>query len=301
MAAMSSPSLSSTGAAALDTLGTDFDFFDVDPNDPKQLEAASEVIWSCKRLLNDVVTRGHDALRERIERLLARKVSSAELAALTARLSPENITVISEEWLPQLSQELSASGDSAGPSNKAAIEERNRDADRERVAAGGWFRDEMLLAIRYRPQGHADPWVTAWIDVLAELTRGQHANTARVLLKQWLKPSAAGQCGSCHTTDQEEKTHLTLHWLAKRAEGSNAQFTRFSHGPHLAQAQLDDCIGCHRMNPGSHEVATHDANSSEALVGGFHPLTKAACAECHRPGSAGDSCLQCHRYHVGQP
>ena len=43
------------------------------------------------------------------------------------------------------------------------------------------------------------------------------------------------------------------------------------------------------------------ANRDPAIFhSSFAPLTKNACATCHQPTKAGDSCQQCHNYHTGE-
>jgi hypothetical protein len=36
-------------------------------------------------------------------------------------------------------------------------------------------------------------------------------------------------------------------------------------------------------------------------VADFASMSRDACAACHTPRAAGDSCVQCHRYHAGEP
>jgi hypothetical protein len=73
----------------------------------------------------------------------------------------------------------------------------------------------------------------------------------------------------------------------------------FSHAPHTLQAELADCTACHRINEKSTVMETYKNQDAKTFVSGFLALTKQACATCHKPGAAGDSCTQCHRYHVG--
>jgi len=287
------------GAAAIVTLGADFDFFDITADDPKQLQAAGEVIWALKRLLYDLSVEGQTALRTRIETVLGRKLSKQEFSALTARLSPENVAAITERWLTRLPVEMASRGGVVPPAGNSNLPEQDRKAERQRVAAGGWFRDETTLSIRYRPTGHADPWVTAWIDVLVEASTGTHAAIAKPLLKQMMLPTAAGQCGSCHSVDRLPDNRYVVRWFAKQAEDVPPSFTTFSHAPHLSQAQLADCQACHEINPLANVMASYTENAPEKFANGFRALTKRSCAECHTPHGAGDSCMQCHKYHVG--
>ena len=286
-------------ASALETLGADFDFFDVDPDDPDQLKAAGEIVWATKQLLYEVSVQGQAALRVRLEKVLDRQLSKEEFSALTARLSPENLSVITDRWLSHLHAEMQNRAGELPPSNPADPPKQNRQAARARVAAGGWLRDETTLSIRYRPTGHADPWVTAWIDIMAETTTGAHAKITKPLLKQMMLPTAAGLCGSCHSVDRLEDDRCVVQWFAKHADEEPPTFTTFSHAPHLTQAELADCQACHQINPLANVMASYTGEKPTEYENGFQPLTKNDCAMCHTPGAAGDSCMQCHKYHVG--
>lgn len=284
-------------AEAIKLLGADFDFFDVDSDDAKQLQAASEVVWATKRLFLELAEQGQGALKRRIESVLDRPLTKQQFADLASRLSPDNLQVITERWLTRLPEELSERTDSS-PNSSAGVSAIDRDEALQRVAGGGWLRDETTLSIRYRPTGHADPWVTAWIDVVTEATTGKHATIAKPLLKQMMVPTAAGQCGSCHSLDRLDDGRCVVQWYAKRVDDHPVSFTKFSHSPHLTQAQLADCQACHQINPLANVMAGYADTNATNFENGFQPLTKQDCAECHTPKAAGDSCLQCHQYHV---
>ena len=285
------------GAVALEKLGPDFDFFDVDADDAVQLVAAADVVVAAKQLMHDVTTRGHKALQERIERLLGRKLSMAELADLSSRLSPENLSAISEQWLPSLPAEMGTEGRRIAP--PPAMEPQDFEEARARIACGGWLRDDATFSIRYLPCGHADPWLTTWIDVFAEAASGKWAALAEPLLQQVMAPTAPGQCGSCHSIDRTSGGQVQVQWFAKRQADVSSHFTKFSHGPHLLQSQLAGCTTCHSTRGDAKVMSTYAGRSPHKFEPGFELLSKASCAECHVSGAAGDSCLQCHQYHVG--
>ncbi len=270
--------------AALKTLGVDFDFFDVDPDDAEQMQAAAEVVWATKRLLSEVTEIGHAAIGKRVSAVLGREVSPEELTELVAHLAPESLAVFSEQWLAESTDK---------------VVKVDRDAAKKLVSGGGWFRDEVTLAIRYQPSGHDDRWMTAWIDVLAEASGGPHGVAAESLLKQIMKPTAAGLCGSCHSLERTKDDRLVVNWFSKQAANPSTEFTKFSHRPHLVQAELTDCKACHQINAEANVIASYTEDSPMEFEEGFQPIAKQHCAECHTARAAGDSCLQCHRYHVG--
>jgi len=273
------------GGKSLDKLGADFDFFDIDPDDPEQLQAAADVVAATKTLFREVLEEGHAAVRRRVEGLLGRAISTEELARLVAHLPPEILLGF-----------LKTRGETAS-------EEDARVAARERVGGGGWFRDELTLSIRYRATGHADRWLTAWIEVLAEASGGPQASIARPLLKLMMKPTAAGLCGQCHSLDQTAEGGLKVNWLARRTEEAGSALTWFSHRPHLVQAPVSsvvgsDCRACHVLERDAKVMASYAEDNQSDFEAGFRPLARRDCAECHTPQAAGDSCLQCHKYHA---
>jgi hypothetical protein len=203
-----------------------------------------------------------------------------------------------------LPAEIAARRQTAAPAPQqavaAAAPEQDRDAARRRVAGGGLFRDELTFSIRYRPVGHADPFVTAWIDLLAEATGGPYATLAEALMTEQLAPTAPGLCGSCHSVERGADGRLTVNWFAKQPTDAGNGFTVFSHGPHLTQAQLAECKTCHAINPAANVSATYTGHSPDVFIDGFEPLTRESCAKCHTSRAAGDRCTQCHRYHAGE-
>jgi hypothetical protein len=42
-----------------------------------------------------------------------------------------------------------------------------------------------------------------------------------------------------------------------------------------------------------------NVDRSAVLTSGFSAIERRDCAKCHTPKLAGQSCLQCHNYHVG--
>ncbi len=273
------------GAKALATLGADFDFYDIDPGDDIQLAAAAEIVRAVKQLTQDFSEVGQSTLSRRLESILGRPLTADEFARCSAHLSPQTMRVAHQEWL---------SAEANGAENSPA----DANLEKEQVAGGGWFRDEATLSIKYRPTGHDDGWIATWIDLLAEATAGKHAKVAESLLGQMMKPTAPGMCGSCHSVDRLPAGGLAVHWLAKEPP-LGSQFTIFSHAPHVLQASLADCSGCHRIDPAAKVQETYAQTDPHQFVLGFQPITRQGCVECHTAGAAGDRCTQCHRYHAG--
>ncbi len=269
-------------AQGIQLLESDFDFYDVDANDPIQLKAAADVIAALKKLTDDLSAQGHAAICERLEKILGRNISAAELADSVAHLSAEDMAAISKLWF------------AAEPPDS----ESGQTDEKARLSGGGWSRDDETFVLRFRPTGHADPWLRTWIDLLAEATRGPRQKVAESLLLQMMQPTAAGLCGSCHSVDRTASGSLAVNWQALQVPSPGANFTVFSHAPHILQTELADCTVCHRINESTAVMKTYKEQDSQKFSAGFHALTKQDCATCHKQGAAGDSCTQCHRYHA---
>lgn len=268
-------------AKGMTVLRADFDFYDVDPDDLKQLDAAASIVKALKQLLDDLGNRGHQAIQERIEKNLGRSVTLNELSAIVAHLSSENAKAISQDWF---AEPLTAPPTPTG---------------KELIAGGGWHRDDVTFTLRYHPTQHADPWLTGWINLFAEATRGPQQSQAKAWLLEVMKPTSPGMCGSCHSVDSQADGSLVVEWFAKQEATSGPKFTVFSHAPHVLQTQLADCGSCHRLAESAAVMETYAGTDPHKFAAGFHHFTKQECATCHKPGAAGDSCTQCHRYHAG--
>ena len=168
-----------------------------------------------------------------------------------------------------------------------------------KLPAGGWYRDDLRLAIRYRAAGHADPVMTAVVEMISALPADDSAR------QRLLRQPAVGACVRCHPAAVGSERS----WNATRLAARPGTFTQFSHRPHLNIQELADCSHCHALPTGAEPEgrwtgAASDAGSLELpelgmdRSGDFLPLRRASCAACHTKQAAGDRCTQCHRYHV---
>ncbi len=212
----------------------------------------------------------------------------------------------------------------------------NADSDLERfkdsrawdqLAFGGWMIDRQRMAIVYVPIGHADEWLSRWIELEEMRTSSNSHNNSKT---QPNSIEMAKQCRQCHllqpTHQRDEPLHhdnwnisfrqanrnLLTQELIESAEGSNTcwkskrraatlrQITKFDHTPHLALPKINDCRTCHQLEPIQNTVALDSSVVySKVIHEEFAPMQKSQCVGCHQPNAAGDSCTQCHNYHVG--
>ena len=171
----------------------------------------------------------------------------------------------------------------------------------------GWFRSDSRFEIGYRPAQHADALVKSWSDFAAAGNTVGGANRSDWAMDRLFaavtETTAAGNCRSCHTVDQQAAGGYEFQWCSDRRDFGEARFTKFSHRPHLILPQLQDCNYCHRMDESKSLVGSFDGFESMVpteFSSNFHPSTKADCAACHRKGHTESGCMQCHNYHVGR-
>jgi hypothetical protein len=184
---------------------------------------------------------------------------------------------------------------------------------------GGWMLDESRVAIVYVPNGHGDPWLSRWIE-WQQLSSDAPRGTANEL-------AVAQQCIQCHTvsgdrvramlredgsgaatrfvslggnSDFKATEPLNSCWKIDQRPSAERTITKFSHTPHLTIPALSDCQSCHVLSSQNSSVAgTHGwSQSGMILHHEFQSMLLQNCSKCHTKESAGDSCTQCHNYHV---
>jgi hypothetical protein len=268
-------------ADVIAALGPRLDLYDVDSEDQKQLAAVADLVESIKSLVAELGETGATTIEHRLELLLGRELSRREIVALSRRLSVEQLAAYNDQHLGPTGN--SAGNTSAGQANWA----------------GPWVNDNRTLSLKHLPAGHADPWMRAWLDVTAEAASGPYASIAEPLLRAAMKPTAAGQCGSCHSVERDEAGKLAIQWRPFDPLTSPKELTGFDHGPHLRLPQMQDCASCHRLRSDA-AAASYASDDPFEFVSQFEPISKAACVTCHTARAAGDGCTQCHFYHSRQ-
>ncbi len=248
-----------------------------------------------------------------------------DLLGKSSKLNPGDDSLLLNDPSNLLdSQGLDSQGQNAPPS------ERFKDSRAwDQLAFGGWMIDRQRMAIVYVPSGHADGWLSRWIE-LEEMR--PHENSVTNDGGQ-NKIAMAKQCRQCHSLQAALKHDQPLqhdNWTSSfrqanksplnqlmfaSADGSNAcwkaksraanlsPITKFDHTPHLTLPKISDCRSCHQLESfnlsGSTDLVTKGSTSPHEPHGEFAPMQKAQCAGCHQPNAAGESCTQCHNYHVG--
>lgn len=259
---------------AMRLLGPEFDFFDIDTDDPAHLQASANLARALQHLLDRLYVDP------------SAKVKSTG-AELLAGLSSETVNSAVAAWFAS-SQVPSTSQQSTEP--------------------GQWFVDHASLSVRYQPTGHADPILKAWIDAVVSLP---DVPLRDALLLEFTGAKAMGRCTSCHSIERASTSSLTginqatgglmVNWEPHDRRLEPRGFTNFSHAPHLLQVELRDCTACHTVNPTADTTSNYTGYNPKAFVSDFQPVSKATCVSCHVKTAVGDSCTQCHNYHVKMP
>ncbi|HEX5470645.1 MAG TPA: hypothetical protein VFW73_02105, partial [Lacipirellulaceae bacterium] len=286
-------------AQAIEKLGADFDFQDVNPKDAQQLKECATVASAIKKLMTDLAASSTATIRDRLQLALGRQLSNAEVAALLAGLSPDTLRSAAETWSVGTSTAKNSSQPptpSHGPQTTVAATRNQRPT--AYAPAGTWFRDDASFSIRYRPSAHADPVLTAWLNVLSETPDINQRPLIAAMFKQLSKQTSPGLCASCHSVEQSQSGKLVINWRAYNRTNELRGFTKFSHSPHLVLPELADCIHCHSIDATADSANAYADLNPSHFVSDFSPISKRQCVECHTTKAAGNACQMCHNYHV---
>ncbi|HVT28156.1 MAG TPA: hypothetical protein VHE81_09080, partial [Lacipirellulaceae bacterium] len=188
-------------AQAIATLGADFDFQDVHPEDRQQLAACATLASAIKKLVGELAASSNVTVQDRLREALGRPISQAEVTLLVTGLSRDTLRRAAESWA------MGSIKDSSNASQTLSARQTDPQIDRNErpvafAPAGTWFRDSASFSIRYRPSAHADPVLAAWLNVLAETPHLDQRPIASAMLKELSKQTAPGLCVSCHSIEQ---------------------------------------------------------------------------------------------------
>ena len=167
-----------------------------------------------------------------------------------------------------------------------------------RMAGGGWYREDY--ALRYRPAGHADGFLRAWLEVSGQAQGVPGAAAARALFAKLAARRAPGLCTKCHSVDGAADGTLSVNWRGARVDPLLHDFTRFAHTPHFSLLDDRGCQTCHRLDTRADYASSFEDYRSDTFVSNFGIASREVCAGCHVESLAGDTCTTCHNYHVGR-
>lgn len=170
---------------------------------------------------------------------------------------------------------------------------------------GGWFGD--LLELIYRPAGHADPVLKAWLDfAVAAGGEGGAADRADAMRQRLLSvKKGPGACIKCHAVSREAKDGpLFIEW--QFFQGAAQVHKIFSHERHLdlvnpQGVKLSDpdrgCAFCHKLDVKADFLASFEDHDPYGFAANFAGMKKQACVRCHSENRVRQDCQLCHKYH----
>jgi hypothetical protein len=295
---------------AMETLG-DTDLSDIAKTETEKLAAAQTLAWSIKGLVFDLVHLGHDALVERTTKAIGRPLTSHEQESITALLTAEAVRNAFGYGFPHLQDEVVAyrtknemAETEPTPSpplpKKSAVKPLPPDV---RVNAGGWYSPEASFALMYRPRGHADRFLTDWMNLTVATNSTEHPAIADALFAEVSGAKAPGYCAKCHSIDSTPT--FTVNWTGDRPNRMEHGFNRFVHSSHLSLVKDQGCQTCHSLKDDADPAAFASAYAEgqrDAFIthGNFGGIKQETCASCHQPAFVAANCTTCHNYHVGR-
>ena len=163
---------------------------------------------------------------------------------------------------------------------------------------GGLYRQDY--SILYKPTGHADNLLHAWLDFSGKLASKEATNLAFPVFELLTSKDAQGQCTKCHSIDAGENGSRVVNWSPLTRAKRSSRFTKFSHEPHYGLFPKNGCLACHGTNNAKGFQDAFMSFNPKTFVSNFKPVEQKMCATCHNNNMARDDCLLCHKYHVNE-
>ncbi len=277
------------------------DFTDLSDATDEEIAAVGRVVWAVKKLVYNLLVKGQQEIVNRLQ--ATTDLDARKFADLVGQLPVAVIHAAQQQWFPHLAMELS--GSEAGETvvrleDHEGDQETRIDREREKkMVSGGWYRQDLDFALLYRPSGHADPFISAWLDLTARLTETKHGRSAGAIFTTLANPKAPGRCMKCHSVDAQAGQRKRIHWFAARPVSHERKVTRFTHDVHFSLLEDKGCLTCHTLNPEAEVMESFKDADPLTFTSNFRAMQKTVCATCHTSERAEDTCLTCHNYHLG--
>jgi hypothetical protein len=189
--------------------------------------------------------------------------------------------------------EAEAAAAPAAPSG-AVIES---DVDDENWADfGGWYRQDY--AIFYRPAGHKDKFIYAWLSLTGLQSPKGLASPAASVFDALTAKDAQGSCAKCHSVDDVYGKGRQVNFSPVNAKTKIGRFTSFIHEPHFGIMENRGCLTCHNLEKGRPYLKSYEQENPLRFTPSFGSVSKDLCQTCHTSSMASQDCLTCHKYHV---
>ncbi len=161
---------------------------------------------------------------------------------------------------------------------------------------GGWYRKDY--AILYKPTGHADVFMRAWLDFSGYAFGSKGAMLAGPVFQLLAGKDAQGQCTKCHSVDAGVGKARHVQWGTSSIVDKQQRFTKFTHEPHFQLLDGRGCLTCHEMGKVKQFEKSYQSLKPAVLQPNFKQVKMKVCATCHKSTAARQDCVLCHDYHV---
>ena len=177
----------------------------------------------------------------------------------------------------------------------AAVIESDVDAE-SWADYGGWYRQDF--AVFYRPSGHKDKFIYAWLSLTGLQSPKGLASPAASVFDALTAKDAQGACTKCHSVDDVPGKGRRVNFSPTKATNKEGRFTNFIHEPHMGIMEDRGCLTCHNLQKNPAYLKSYERGNPLAFTPSFGSAKKELCQTCHTAGMASQDCLTCHKYHV---
>lgn len=164
------------------------------------------------------------------------------------------------------------------------------------AAYGGWYRQDY--AILYRPAGHKDRFIQAWLRLAGPLAMKGDGSPASAVFDHLTRKDAQGACTKCHSVDDVPGKGRIVNFAPLVMENKQERFTHFIHEPHFSVLETRGCLACHGLEKGDTYLRSYEQGNPKSFSSNFGGVKKDLCQTCHTGSMARQDCLLCHKYHV---
>lgn len=298
----------------------DLDLADLRQASPEDLDSVLQFVRQLKDSLQNWEGRqpatNPSGSRDAIDHFADNMISAAQISALYQPYLDAELAAARKKALQRLKDQL-PSGEAETTQDTdftGRVAEQNR---YEKSIRHGWYMRGSDLTLRYRATGHADEFLKQAIElaVLLQSTEPESEDNLipRQIIDEFVRqvssPFVSGRCMKCHTIDHGSGT-ATVNWYGKRPDNQTKPFTRFRHSSHTMTMSNSECSECHILDHTSQPDVTgifrpefidrlgNLAFDASEFRCDFSNINKRNCSSCHTKKAAGNSCLDCHNYHI---
>jgi hypothetical protein len=161
---------------------------------------------------------------------------------------------------------------------------------------GGWYRQDF--AVFYRPVGHKDKFIYAWLSLTGLQSPRGLASPAASVFDALTAKDAQGSCTKCHSVDDVPGKGRRVNFSPASVKTKEGRFTNFIHEPHMGIMENRGCLTCHSLEKNRPYLKSYEQGNAQVFSSNFGGAKKELCQTCHTSSMASQDCLTCHKYHV---